>query len=55
MGKQISYMTLIGVHSTMHLIHPNLCHVTIMCVYTCVCTYVFTGMCARVYVHVCVM
>ena len=22
-GKQISYMTLIGVHSTMHLMHPN--------------------------------
>ena len=23
MGKQISYMTLIGVHSTMLLMHPN--------------------------------
>ena len=22
-SKQISYMTLIGVHSTMHLMHPN--------------------------------
>ena len=27
MDKQISYMTLIGVHSTMHLVHPNLCHI----------------------------
>ena len=23
MGKQINYMILIGVHSTMHLVHPN--------------------------------
>ena len=23
MGKQISYMTLIGMHLTMHLMHPN--------------------------------
>ena len=35
--QQISYMTLIGMHSTMHLVHPNLCHVTTMCV--CVCVY----------------
>ena len=30
-GKQISYMTLIGVHLFMQLMHPN-GHVTIMCV-----------------------
>ena len=29
MGKQISYMTLIGVHSTMHLVHPNYCCVCV--------------------------
>ena len=23
MGQQNSYMTLIGVHSTMHIVHPN--------------------------------
>ena len=28
MSKQISYMALIGVHSTVHLMHPNQCHVT---------------------------
>ena len=33
MGKQISYMTLIGVHSTMHLVHPNLmsCNYYLLC------------------------
>ena len=31
MGKQISYMTLIGVHSTMHLVHPNYYHVAMTC------------------------
>ena len=30
MGQQNSYMTFIGVHSTMHLMHPDWCHVTIM-------------------------
>ena len=29
-------MALIRMHSTMHLVHPNYCHVTTMCV--CVCT-----------------
>ena len=25
-----SYLTVIGVHSTMHLMHPNYCQITIM-------------------------
>ena len=29
-------MTLIGVHLTLHLVHPNQGHVTIMCMCTCV-------------------
>ena len=36
MGKQISYMILIGVHSTMHLVHPNYVCITV-CVCCCVC------------------
>ena len=36
MDKQISYMTLIGVHSTMHLMYPQLM--------SCNC-YVFNGSC----------
>ena len=31
MGKRNSYMTLIGVHSTTYLMHPNWCRVTIIC------------------------
>ena len=34
MGKQISYMTLIG----MYLMHPNKCHVTTM--YACICVFI---------------
>ena len=32
-----SYMTLIGVYSTVHLMYPNYCHVTTVCVCVCVC------------------
>ena len=31
MGKQISNMTVIGVHLTMHLMYPKLGHATVMC------------------------
>ena len=39
-------------HSTMHLVYPNYCHVTVcvrMCVCVCVCVYVCVC-----YLHVCV-
>ena len=32
---QISYMTLIGMHSTMHLVHPN--YYVYVCVWVCMC------------------
>ena len=31
------YLTVIGVHSTMHLMRPNYCQITIMHVCVCVC------------------
>ena len=33
MGQQISYLTVIMVHSTMHLMHPNHCQITTVCTY----------------------
>ena len=36
-------MTLIGVHSTMHLVHPSQCHVTTCTVCVCVCAYMCVG------------
>ena len=30
-GQLPSYLTVIGVHSTMHLMHPNYCQITIIC------------------------
>ena len=42
--QQISYMTFIGVHSTMHLVHPNECRV-------CVCVHVSVG----THVYVCTL
>ena len=39
MGKQISYMVLIGVHLTMHLMHPNIRHVTTL--YVCMHKYMY--------------
>ena len=49
--QQISYMTLIGVYSTMHLVHPNLCHGTTVClfVYVCVCVCVCAHVCVCVH------
>ena len=38
MDKQISYMKLIGLHSTMHLVHPNHCNYLVR---TCVYNYVY--------------
>ena len=35
--QQNSYLTVIGIHSTIHLMHPNYCQITIMCVCVCVC------------------
>ena len=32
--QQSSYLTIIGMHLTMHLMHPNYCQITIM--YVCV-------------------
>ena len=29
-----SYLTIIGVHSTMHLVHPNYCQITTICMYS---------------------
>ena len=41
-----SYMTLIiEVHSTMHLMHPCLCHVTTVCVCACACMRVCVCVC----------
>ena len=37
MDQQISYLTVIVVHSTMHLMHHNHCQITTMCVCVCVC------------------
>ena len=37
MDIQISYMTLIGVHSTIHLVHPN--NYSSVCVCVCVCVF----------------
>ena len=34
MNKQIGYTTLIGVHLTMHLVYPNVSHLTIL---VCIC------------------
>ena len=36
---QVCYMTLIGVHFTMHLVDPYYCRVTYTCV--CVCVYIY--------------
>ena len=56
-GQLPSYLTVIGVYSTMHLVHPNYCQITS----TCVCTmyksaYVHTqctyGVCIRTCIHV---
>ena len=53
MGKQSSYMTLIRVNSTLHLVHLNSCHVTCVCV--CVCVYIVRAHArACVCVRVCV-
>ena len=60
MDKQISYMTLIGVHEvhvigvhlTMHLVHPNKCHITTMYVCTCACVCAYVHICMYMYVHV---
>jgi hypothetical protein len=35
--KPINYMMFIGVHSTVHPVYPNECHVTTMNVSVCVC------------------
>ena len=43
--KQISYITLIGVHSTMHLMHPNQTVIYMYLVYMCMCAYVNVYMC----------
>ena len=54
-----SYLTVIGVHSTMHLVHPNYCQITSTCVCTMYglahvrtqCTY---GVCIRcVHAYIC--
>ena len=54
--QQISYMSLIGMHSTMH---PNYCHVAIMhmfvCVHVCVCACAFRRECVCVLVCVCML
>ena len=50
--QQNSYLTVIGVHSTMHLMHPNYCQITIICrspflssmeLATCRCTVEMSG------------
>ena len=58
MGKQSSYMTLIRVNSTLHLVHLNSCHVTCVCVCVCVCTlyvhmHVPVCVCVCVFVNLC--
>ena len=35
MGQQISYLTVIVVHSTMHLMHHNHCQITTLCIVDC--------------------
>ena len=45
-------MTLTGVYSTMHLVHPNYCHVTAICMCVCVCVWVCVGVCVCVCVCV---
>ena len=35
MGQQISYLTVIVVHSTMHLMHHNHCQITTIILYKC--------------------
>ena len=54
--QPISYTTLIGVHSTMYLVHPNYNFVICACV--CVCIRDFVSVCTyyvrvRMHVHVC--
>ena len=58
-GKQISYMTLIEVHSTMHLMHSNqvscnyyVCDIE--CCVVCVCVHVCDTECCDCVLHVCV-
>ena len=52
MGQQSSYLTVIVVHSTMHLMHHNHCQITTMC--KCVCVYVCVRACVCASVCVCV-
>ena len=50
--QQNSYRTVIRVHLTMHLMHPNYCQITIMCV--CLCMYICLCVCTSHCVCVCV-
>ena len=39
--QQISYMTLIGMHETMHLVRPNSWVCASVCVCACMCVYMY--------------
>ena len=55
--KQISYMIimkLIGLHSTVHLLHPNATNMCVcVCVRVCMCMRAYVRACVRVCLFVC--
>ena len=50
MGQQISYLKVIVVHSTMHLMHHNHCQITTIIMCVCVCMIVCVRVCVCVFV-----
>ena len=45
-------VTVIGVHSTMHLVHPNHCQITMYMVYNLVHTRLYMYACTHVHKHI---